>query len=84
MQGYNDDLVMSLSIGLWTRDNALRLFEEGLKMTKEMIENIQRSMPLDNNLYVKGTDFQNPWEIKIGNSNEIWNLAEIIKKDNNG
>ena len=35
MKGYNDDLVMSFSIGLWVRDNALRLRQEGIDLTKK-------------------------------------------------
>lgn len=34
MEGYNDDLVMSLGIGLWVRDTALRLRQEGIDLTR--------------------------------------------------
>ena len=34
MEGYNDDLVMSLCIALWVRDTALRLRQEGVELTK--------------------------------------------------
>lgn len=34
MDTYNDDLVMSLGIGLWVRDTALRLRQEGIDLTK--------------------------------------------------
>lgn len=34
MEGYNDDLVMALCIGLWVRDTALRLRQEGIELTK--------------------------------------------------
>jgi hypothetical protein len=32
--GYNDDLVLALCIGLWVRDTALRLRQEGIELTK--------------------------------------------------
>lgn len=31
---YNDDLVMSLGIGLWVRDTALKLRQQGIELTK--------------------------------------------------
>lgn len=34
MEGFNDDLVMSLCIALWVRDTALRLRQEGIELTK--------------------------------------------------
>lgn len=34
MEGYNDDLVMSLGIGLWVRDTALKLRQEGIDLTR--------------------------------------------------
>ena len=43
--GYNDDLIMALSIGLWVRDTSLRLFEEGLELTKAAIAATVRITP---------------------------------------
>ena len=37
MRGYNDDLIMALSIGLWVRNTALRLRQEGIDLTKSML-----------------------------------------------
>jgi hypothetical protein len=37
MDGYNDDTVMSLGIGLWVRDTALRLKEEGIDLMKSTL-----------------------------------------------
>lgn len=42
MSGYNDDLVMSYSIGLWVRDTAMRLRDEGIALQKTSISNIHR------------------------------------------
>lgn len=40
MDGYNDDLVMSLGIGLWVRDTAIRLRQEGIELTRASIGHI--------------------------------------------
>ena len=40
MKGYNDDLTMSFSIGLWVRDTALRLRQEGIDLTKKALGGI--------------------------------------------
>jgi len=42
MRGYNDDLVMSLSIGLWVRDTALKLRSEQMAYTKNMLSGIKK------------------------------------------
>lgn len=39
MEPYNDDLVMSLGIGLWVRDTALRLRQEGIDLTRSTLSN---------------------------------------------
>ena len=39
MRGYNDDLVMSFSMGLWIRETALRLRAEGIELQKTAITN---------------------------------------------
>lgn len=36
--GYNDDLLMALGIGLWVRDTALKLRQEGIDLTKMTID----------------------------------------------
>jgi hypothetical protein len=42
-QGYNDDLVMSLGIGLFTRDTAMRFYEQGMELNKAMVSSISRT-----------------------------------------
>jgi len=41
-RGYNDDLVMSYAIGLWVRDTAIKLRQEGIKLTKQMLNSAKR------------------------------------------
>jgi len=67
-RGYNDDLVMALSIGLWIRDTALRLKNEGIELQKKTIEGF--GMP-ENILSGRNEKFgDNPWKWKIGEKDE--------------
>jgi hypothetical protein len=36
--GYNDDLVLSLGIGLWIRDTAVKLMSEGVEINRKTLE----------------------------------------------
>ena len=80
MRGYNDDLVMSLSIGLWVRDTALRLRQEGIDLTRQAIGGIGQST-----LDMGGMGFggntvneDNPWSMDLGNG-EREDLNWLIK-----
>ena len=42
MRGYNDDLVMSLGIGLWVRETALKLRNEQISYNKAMVSKISK------------------------------------------
>lgn len=42
MKGYNDDLVLSLSMGLWVRDTALKLRSEQMNYTRNMLSGIKK------------------------------------------
>ena len=73
MSGYNDDLVMSLAIGLWIRDVALRLRKDADGVTKTILDKIgsTSSQQIKNNtqaLYktnVFGAQ-PNPWQMNVG------------------
>jgi hypothetical protein len=41
--GYNDDLVMSLGIGLFVRDTAMKFYEQGMDLNRAMVSNITRT-----------------------------------------
>lgn len=43
-EGHNDDLVMSLAIGLWIRDTALRMKQVGIDMTKKTISSFSKGV----------------------------------------
>ena len=80
MQGYNDDLTMAFAIGLWVRDTALRLRQEGIDLTKQALGGISsqtygaiyggNSLPS----HMEG----NPWQQQIGDDN-YEDLTWLIK-----
>jgi hypothetical protein len=41
--GYNDDLVMALGMGLFTRDTAMKFYEQGVDLNRAMVSNITRT-----------------------------------------
>ena len=68
MEPYNDDLIMSLAIGLWVRDTALRLRQEGIDLTRAGISQINKSKTEDVPVYKQGQvrDGQKSWEMNTG------------------
>jgi hypothetical protein len=68
MKGYNDDLVMAFAIGLWVRDTALRLRQQGINLTKQAISGI--SVQSYDGMYGGANIDTNPWAMKVGNDYE--------------
>lgn len=68
MKGYNDDLVMSFSIGLWVRDTALRLRQQGMDLTKQAISGI--TTQTYSGVYGGNDPEENPWKMRVGNGFE--------------
>ena len=69
MRGYNDDLVMAISIGLWVRDTALRLRQEGIDLTKQAVSGITSNT--SQGIYGGGdTMDDNPWKMRVGDGFE--------------
>jgi len=66
MQGYNDDLTMSLAIGLWVRDTALRLRQEGIDLTKQAIGGIGSSQTGLGGFGGNSFNDENPWQMDNG------------------
>ena len=64
--GYNDDLVMALSFGLYIRDTALVYHQNGMDMTRATLSNINiASSGISSGTYME----QNPWQMKDGHGN---------------
>jgi len=73
MQGYNDDLAMSLAIGLWVRDTALRLNSEGIALQKTVLNKM-----LDYDVvYTAEENKSDDWMMETGNTKE--DLTWLIK-----
>jgi hypothetical protein len=47
MEGYNDDLVMAMCIGLWVRDTALKLRQQGIDITRMALDRFTRKTEYD-------------------------------------
>ena len=66
-RGYNDDLVISFSTGLWVRDTALKLRQQGMDLTRTTLTHMRKNSPgayTNRNL---GTD---PWKHKDPRGND--------------
>ena len=68
LSGYNDDLTMALCIGLWVRDTALRLRQEGIELTKLTLDKTRYSV--EGMVYTNKHVTQNPYEMEIGGKKE--------------
>ncbi len=64
LQGYNDDLTMALCIGLWVRDTALRLRQEGIELTKMALDKARYNVV--GHIYTNRDRAQNPYEMQVG------------------
>jgi len=71
MKGYNDDLVIPLAIGLWVRDTALRLRQEGQDLIKSSLDSITTQTTEFNPGIYGGTDVrENPYTMRVGEDDE--------------
>lgn len=70
MRGYNDDLVMAFGIGLWVRDTALRLRQQGVNLTRQALGGIGSNTTAYDGMYGATDIDENPWKMKVGNDIE--------------
>ena len=73
MNGHNDDLVLSLSIGLWVRDTALLLKQRGIEITKSTLTQLDTSQ----GVYASDTTEVNPYIMHI-NEHEQEDLRQWL------
>jgi hypothetical protein len=82
-KNYNDDLVMALGFGLWTRDMALRLKQEGILLTKSLLDKIHIPQPTDNIPIYTAKSIstgKSQWEMKTGGkSGDVENLTWLLR-----
>jgi hypothetical protein len=69
MRGYNDDLTMCLSIGLWVRDTALRLRQERMDLVKQGLNSFT-STGNEMGVYNHQSFQKNPYEMDLGMEKE--------------
>ena len=66
-RGYNDDLVMSFSTGLWVRDTALKLRQQGIDLSKTALSHMGKST---SGVYSARSVGQDPWKQKDIHGND--------------
>lgn len=62
-EGFNDDTVMALGIGLWVRDTAVRLKQQGLDLNRKAISHIHKTVFKDNQAPPQA---RQQWEMQLG------------------
>jgi len=65
--GYNDDLVMSYNTAMYVRDTALKNKQQGIELTKAVLNNISKPTPYQGAYFASGRD--NPYSMNTGNNN---------------
>jgi hypothetical protein len=81
MNGYNDDLCMSLGIGLWVRDTALRLRSESIDYSRAMTNGMRKSEYTGSSAVFTNKSSNSgyeSWNMKVGKSNQRENLHWLL------
>lgn len=61
--GYNDDLIMAMCIGLWIRDTSLKMHELTQQLVRKSLSNIKSTAPV----YTSRTLDHDPYSMPMGN-----------------
>ena len=75
--GYNDDLVMAFAIGLFVRDTALKLRQQGLALNRASL-NSKGKTKTQTAIYTQKNLQKNPWEMDLGEQGKE-DLTWLIK-----
>ena len=75
--GYNDDLVMAFAIGLFVRDTALKLRQQGLELNKASLNSMGKTKS-QTAIYTQKNLQKNPWEMDLGKNGKV-DLTWLIK-----
>jgi hypothetical protein len=79
MKNYNDDLVMAFAIGLWVRDTALKLRQQTIDMSRNMLGSINRSESQTAPIYSsKQAAAQQSWEMQTGLKDQKESLRWLL------
>lgn len=77
-QGYNDDLVMALCIGLWVRDTAMHLRQLGVDLNKSMLNAFTKTGGIG--FYNPASNLPvDPWKMNTGKNGEQDDLRWLIQ-----
>jgi len=76
--GYNDDLVMAFCIGLFVRDTALKLRQQGLALNKASINSMAKT-DSGTPIYTQKSLHNNPWQMDTGKGSDPEDLTWLIK-----
>ena len=68
--GYNDDLVMAFSIGMYIRDTALKFRQRGIDITKQALSNMQVNRTPYQGSYGTGNKVRNPYSVDTPDGKE--------------
>jgi hypothetical protein len=76
--GYNDDLVMSFAMGLWIRDTALKLRQEGMMRTRLALDYMRKTTSV-----ISTTNMRNPlsdsgWTMDVGDKKPNEDLTWLL------
>ncbi len=81
MPNHHDDLVMSFGIGLWVRDTALKLRQQGIDLNKSLLSGINRTGASEAVYKPNNLKAHEAWQMNLGgtaNSNKKENLTWLI------
>ena len=76
--GYNDDLVLSFSIGCYLRETAFKLRQKGMDMTKSMLNNVSNNNSPYAGGYSSNGSFKNPYKIDNPYSNGEEDISWLL------
>ena len=76
--GYNDDLVMAFSIGCYLRETAFKLRQQGMDMSKSILNNISSNSSPYAGGYSSDSTLKNPYKINNPYSNGEEDISWLI------
>lgn len=68
--GYNDDLIMAFAIGLYVRDTALRLRQQGMDLARAQLSSIASLNKRTPSIYTPFSNNNNPYEMDTAHGKE--------------
>lgn len=74
-EGYSDDLVMALSIGLWIRDTSMKIYQNQIEMQKKAMENFTKT-GIDA-IYTSNNQMPDPYKMTVGGNLNPYNVGEM-------